>query len=59
MRFLIGVIACVIFVFVIGVNDAYALAIFLRPDGLGSGNNWPSGTYNDRSEEHTSELQSH
>lgn len=50
VRFLIGIITCVIFVFVIGVNDAYALAIFLRPDGLGSGNNWPSGTYDDINE---------
>lgn len=28
-------------------HDAYALSIYLRPDGLGSGNNWPAGTYKD------------
>jgi plastocyanin len=27
------------------IHDAYGLAIFQRPDGLGSGNNWPVGTF--------------
>jgi len=27
------------------ISDAYALTIFQRPDGLGSGNNWPVGTF--------------
>lgn len=32
------------------MDNAYGVAIFLRPDGLGSGNNWPVGTFDDINE---------
>jgi len=40
------ILSFVIFViFFATVDGAYGLTIFQRPDGLGSGNNWPAGTF--------------